>query len=199
VLYFGGGVVSGTIFLAPRAAAVRGCGGADLARGAIVTAGAHLGGAHIYWGGGPPTAFDDPQGFETIVCLETVEHVDDPAALVDHLIGLLRPGGVFVASVPTTPSVDVNPHHRHDFSEGSFRKLVGRHRLHEVDHLRQVQPVSVGSVLRRSEARMQDLRPNLLAWYAANPSSLFRRVAATLRYGFTNRYLTVAWRADDAA
>jgi SAM-dependent methyltransferase len=193
------GVGYGTHFLAERADAGTRFVGVDLAPEAIEYARAHYGGADIEFAVGDATAFDDPQGFETIVCLETVEHVDDPAALVDHLIGLLRPGGVFVASVPTTPSVDVNPHHRHDFSEGSFRKLVGRHRLHEVDHLRQVQPVSVGSVLRRSEARMQDLRPNLLAWYAANPSSLFRRVAATLRYGFTNRYLTVAWRADDAA
>ena len=40
-----------------------------------------------------------------------------PARLVAHLAGMLRPGGVLVASAPTTPSTDVNLHHLHDFTE----------------------------------------------------------------------------------
>ena len=37
---------------------------------------------------------------------------------------LLRPGGG-----GATPSMDANPHHLHDFSARSFRKLLARHDL----------------------------------------------------------------------
>lgn len=193
------GVGYGTHVLAEGVEAGTSVVGVDISEEAVDYARRRYGGPNIEFAIGDALAFDDASGFDTIVSLETVEHVEDPAALIAHLVDLLRPGGVFVASVPTTPSVDVNPHHRHDFSERSFRDLVGNHGLQEVDCLRQVQPVSVGAVARRSEARMQDLRPNLLAWYATHPGSFFRRVAATLRYGFSNRYLTVAWRPEGAA
>ena len=46
----------------------------------------------------------DADGFDTVVSLETIEHVPDPAGFVSRLVALLRPGGVFIGSVPTTPS-----------------------------------------------------------------------------------------------
>lgn len=142
-------------------------------------------------------AFEDAEGFDTIVSLETVEHVEEPGRLIERLAGLLRPGGCLVCSVPTTPSVDLNPHHRHDFSERSFRRLVADRApgLREIDALRQIQPVSPLRVLRRSERRMRERRDALPAYYLAHPGALARRVAATLRFGFSNRYLTLAWRA----
>ena len=45
---------------------------------------------------------------------------------------------------------------------------------------------------------MADLRPNLLGYYLTHPGAALRRAAATLRYGFSNRYLTVAWRSRPA-
>jgi SAM-dependent methyltransferase len=141
--------------------------------------------------------FTDPEGFDTIVSIETIEHLPEPSRFVDRIASLLRPGGILVASVPVTPSVDANPHHLHDFTERSFRRLFNRHGLVEVDRLEQDQPFGLHAVLTRSEARMQDMRRNLLAWYLGHPSSLLRRVGATLRHGFKNRYLTVAWRASE--
>jgi len=38
------------------------------------------------------------------------------------------------------------------------------------------------------------MRRNLPTWYLRHPGALLRRVASTLRHGFVNRYLTVAWR-----
>ena len=142
-------------------------------------------------------AFADAAGFDTIVSIETIEHLPDPPGFVTRLARLLRPGGVLVGSVPTTPSVDANPHHLHDFSERSFRRLFAAHGLREIAALRQVQPFGLRSVLTRSEARMAHVRPDLARWYAAHPGALLRRLAATLRYGFANRYLTVAWQAPE--
>jgi hypothetical protein len=102
---------------------------------------------------------------------------------------------VLIASVPTTPSVDVNPHHRHDFSEGSFRRLFAHHGLREIDCLRQAQRVSLRALLDRRERRLADVRPALARYYAAHPGALWRRAWSTARHGFTNRYLTVAWQA----
>lgn len=135
---------------------------------------------------------DEP--FDTIVSLETIEHLRQPAAFVARLASLLRADGVIIASVPTTPSVDGNPHHLHDFSESSFRRLFEPHGLVEVACHRQSQPFNPIRVLSNAEARTNDVRRNLGAWYMRHPGSLARRVMSTLRHGFVNRYATIVWR-----
>lgn len=141
-------------------------------------------------------AFEDAQGFDAIVSLETLEHVADPGRLIERFAALLRPGGTLIASVPTTPSTDLNPHHLHDFSARSFRRLVARRApdLREVAALEQVQRVSPLAVLRRSEPRLRDRRGALPAYYLRHPAALARRIASTLRHGFTNHYLTLVWQ-----
>jgi SAM-dependent methyltransferase len=188
------GVGYGTRLIYDRVAGADSALGVDLSEEAVAYARERYGAAHVEYRVGDALTFEDAVGFDTIVCLETVEHVEAPDALIARLAGLLRPGGVLVASVPTTPSVDVNPHHRHDFTDRSFRRLLADRGLCEVGCLRQVQPVPLFKVLGRSEVRMSDLRPNLLAYYLSHPGSLLRRAAATLRHGFANHYLTVACR-----
>jgi 2-polyprenyl-3-methyl-5-hydroxy-6-metoxy-1,4-benzoquinol methylase len=138
--------------------------------------------------------FSDSSGFDTIVSLETIEHLpSDPSVFVAKLRNLLRPGGVVIASVPTTPSVDLNPHHCHDFSERSFRALFVDAGFRARNEFRQRQGVDVLAVLRGSETRLSGLRPRLAGWYLRHPDALVRRALATLRHGFANRYLSVAW------
>ena len=169
--------------------------GVDLSQEAIAYARAHYANDRTGFVACDAMRFTDPEGFDTIVSIETIEHLREPLGFVDRIVSLLCPGGAIVASVPVTPSVDANPHHLHDFTERSFQRLFTRHDLVEVDRLEQDQPFGLRAVMSRSEARMQDMRRNLLAWYLAHPSSLFCRVASTLRHGFKNRYLTVVWRA----
>lgn len=38
--------------------------------------------------------------FDTILCLDVLEHLVDPWSVIKHLHGLLKPGGVIVASLP---------------------------------------------------------------------------------------------------
>lgn len=175
--------------------------GVDVCEPAIAYARQHSGRARLEFRVADALAFEDAAGFDTIVSLETVEHVADPGLLIERLAGLLRPGGCLIASVPTTPSVDLNPHHRRDFSERSFRRLVADRapRLREIDAMRQLQSVSPLSVLRRGERRMRDLRDSLPSYYLAHPGAFTRRILATLRFGFSNRYLTVAWRLPPEA
>jgi SAM-dependent methyltransferase len=170
----------------------------DLAPEAVAYASAHYAREGVEFTASDGLGFRDPVGFDTIVCLETLEHVPEPTLLVAHLAGLLRPGGVLVASAPTTPSTDVNLHHLHDFSEASFRRLFTDHGLSEEAALRQVQPYPIFATLTRREQRMSELRPGLVGYYLTHPRAALRRLAATLRFGFSNRYLTVAWRSRQA-
>ena len=142
--------------------------------------------------------FTAPDGFETVISLETIEHVPDPAGFVGHVRHLLNPGGVLIASAPVTPSTDANPHHLSDFTERSFRELFRGQGLREVDSLLQIQPYSPRATLARTERRTKNLRRNLLGYYVRHPRSLGRRLWTTLRHGFSNRYLTLAL-ADDRA
>jgi len=54
------------------------------------------------------TRFEDAEQFDFIASLETIEHVPQPEKFVAHLRALLKPGGMVIGSVPTTPSVDAN-------------------------------------------------------------------------------------------
>ncbi|MGQ0704308.1 MAG: class I SAM-dependent methyltransferase [Gemmatimonadales bacterium] len=132
--------------------------------------------------------------FDAVVSLETLEHIADPAAFFRALVDLVAPDGVLIASVPVTPSVDANPHHRSDFTDRAFLGMGEAHHLEMLDALRQIQPYSPLAAVLRKERRTKDLRQGLLRYYGRHPSALFRRLASLMRYGFTNRYLTIAWR-----
>jgi len=189
------GVGYGTKWMTGAAPQVRIGLGLDLDAAAVEYARERYADARTQFQQGDVLAFEDAAGFDSVVSLETIEHVPDPQRFVQRLARLLVPGGVLIASVPTTPSVDLNPHHLSDFTRHSFRRLLARNGLEEIDSLLQVQRVSPFSVLFRRELRMAGLRRNLPAWYLHHPSALLRRVGATLRYGFKNHYLTVVCRA----
>jgi len=192
------GVGYGTRLVADEAAGVERAVGVDVAPEAVAYARDHYGREGVEFTASDGLGFRDAAGFDTIVSLETLEHVPDPARLVAHLVSLLRPGGVLVASAPTTPSTDVNLHHLHDFTERSFARLFEPHGLSAEASFRQVQPYPLFATVTRREQRLADMRPALLRYYATHPGAALRRLGATLRFGFTNRYLTVAWRSKQA-
>ena len=168
--------------------------GVDVSPEAVGYAEAHYASPGLRFVCGDAMRFADEQGFDGIVSLETVEHVPDPRGLLRHLVSLLRPGGRLVTSVPTTPSVDVNPHHLHDFTARSFRRLIAELGLEELAALPQVQRVALASLRGDKRFRRENLRPNLAGYWARHPGALLKRVGATLRYGLANHYLTVVCR-----
>src|ERR1043166_1703111 len=188
------GVGYGTHLMVEKAKGIVEAIGVDLAEEAVAYARQHYATGRIQFQRHDAMTYVDTRGFDSVVSVETLEHVPEPSRLIHHLVGLIRPGGVFIASVPTTPSVDVNPYHLHDFTEYSFRRMVTRHGLRELGHLRQNQPYPLMGVLKRKEARMQDMRQHLLSYYLQHPSALGKRLWATQRYGFTNQYLTAVWQ-----
>jgi len=189
------GVGYGTRYLADRRADVVAALGADISEEAIAYARERYGNDRVRFVAADACRFSDTTGFDTIVSLETIEHLPDAERFVQQLATLLRPGGVIVGSVPTTPSVDANPYHFRDFTERSFRAMFLRHGLAEIACFEQVQPFKVAPLLAKREARAKDLRSNLPLYYLSHPTSLVRRIWCTARHGFVNRYTTIAWKA----
>lgn len=60
-------------------------------------------------------------GFNALVCFETLEHLDRPEDVIARLPVTLTQ---IVASAPIRPSVHCNPWHRRDFTVESFRALI---------------------------------------------------------------------------
>ncbi|RIL05895.1 MAG: class I SAM-dependent methyltransferase [Proteobacteria bacterium] len=192
------GVGYGTRILLERNRALGPAVGVDVSPDAVAHANAHYADARTRFVACDALAFEDAGGFDTIVSLETIEHVESPERLLAKLVSLLRPGGVLIGSVPITPSVDLNPHHRHDFTTRSFLALGARHGLAVRDRFVQVQRLALASAWRGRRFTREKLRPNLPGYYLSHPGALARRVGATLRHGLANHYLTVAWRRSDA-
>lgn len=134
--------------------------------------------------------------FDMAVSLETIEHLPDPERFLTILHGLLAPNAILVGSVPVTPSVDVNIHHLHDFTTGSFRRLLSRHGFEPFEEKGQRQPYSLFRLQReiQSKAWGLDIRPNLPAYYLKNPGKAWARFCHMLVDGTVNKYLVVAAR-----
>lgn len=135
------------------------------------------------------------QPFDTIVSLETIEHLPCPKTLVSNLVKLLSASGRLIASVPITPTLDGNPHHLHDFSQRSFLQLLAAFNLNPVEQFEQIQWWQFKGLFsaqpdQQKQHRSQGVGNAVARYYLTHPSYLLKRLYSMLRYGFSNRYLT---------
>lgn len=133
---------------------------------------------------------------DTIVSMETIEHLENPERFVLHFAKRLKKGGRFIASAPITPSMDANPYHLHDFTAKSFKKLFESAGLKEVSSVVQNQKFKPFKLLRRKERSGRVLRKNIFMYYLRNPSKLFLRIGSTFYNGFSNKYLLVVFEKE---
>ena len=93
----GGGILAEA--MASRGAAVT---GVDASEGALATARLHLeeSGVEVEYirATGEQMAEERPGAFDVVTCMELLEHVPDPASLVDACARLVRPGGHVIFS-----------------------------------------------------------------------------------------------------
>jgi SAM-dependent methyltransferase len=74
------------------------------------------------------------QPADAVVFLQTIEHLEDPGAVLDHFRSLLKPGGAVFVSTPNVltlapkgaPRSD-NPWHVHEYRLEEFERLCGEH------------------------------------------------------------------------
>jgi 2-polyprenyl-3-methyl-5-hydroxy-6-metoxy-1,4-benzoquinol methylase len=74
---------------------------------------------------------------DAIVFLQTIEHVQDPAALLDHFASMLAPGGAVFVSTPNVLTLappgaerSGNPWHVREYRPEEFRDLCAAHFTH---------------------------------------------------------------------
>lgn len=72
----------------------------------------------------------DPGSFDAVVFLQTIEHVQDPPAVLEHFRSLLAPGGVAYVSTPNVLTLappgaakSGNPWHIKEYRAEEFRAL----------------------------------------------------------------------------
>lgn len=143
--------------------------------------------------------FAAEQPFDSIVSLETIEHLPSPQRLIDNYARLLTERGRVIASVPITPTLDGNPHHLHDFSRRSFFALFRQHGLRPQAHFEQIQWWQFKGLFSKrldqaKRHRSEGVGNAVLLYYQRRPLYLFARLGSMLRYGFSNRYLTCSFQ-----
>jgi SAM-dependent methyltransferase len=74
--------------------------------------------------------FGEPESYDAVVFLQTIEHVQDPGAVLTHIRELLAPGGVAYVSTPNVltlapagQSRSDNPWHIKEYRAEEFRRL----------------------------------------------------------------------------
>ncbi len=86
---------------------------------------------------------------DAVVFLQTIEHVEDPGALLEHFRSLLAPGGAIYVSTPNVLTLappgaerSDNPWHVHEYRAAEFRELCAAHfpsvELHGLFHARKL-------------------------------------------------------------
>ncbi|MGZ5190155.1 MAG: class I SAM-dependent methyltransferase [Flavisolibacter sp.] len=130
---------------------------------------------------------------DTIVSLETIEHLSHPEIFIRNMSYQLCAGGRFIVSVPITPSMDANPYHLHDFTAKSLRNILEENGLKEIDSFIQTQSYNPFSIIRRKGERTQNIRNSLLKYYMQNPGKLLLRIRSFLVDGFNNKYLVAVF------
>ncbi|MUK26878.1 class I SAM-dependent methyltransferase [Aliivibrio fischeri] len=136
------------------------------------------------------------QRFDTIISLETIEHVPEPQKMVTHLLTQLSDNGIMIASVPTTPTVDGNPHHLHDFTVDSFYQLFAASNYQAYETFEQIQYWEFKGLFSKKESkenRSQGVGRNIVKHYIQKPSALFYRMHSIITKGLNNRYLTAVF------
>lgn len=172
--------------------------GVDIDPAAIAYAQAHYRLPNLSYQCADAQSFSAAQPFDSIVSLETIEHLPGPQQLIGNFASLLAEHGQVIASVPITPTLDGNPHHLHDFSQASFFALFSAHGLHPQRRFEQIQWWQFKGLFSKREAkqhRSEGVGNAVLQYYRKHPFYLLRRLSSMLRYGFSNRYLTCNFRA----
>lgn len=70
--------------------------------------------------------------FDHVLCIEVLEHVERPEALVEEIARVLKPGGSLLMTVPWSARLHHLPHDHHRFSRVRLTALLSAHRFGDI-------------------------------------------------------------------
>ena len=76
-------------------------------------------------GDGCAMTFDDAS-FDTVLCVQVLEHVFEPFAMLSEVVRVLKPSGHAVVMAPWTANLHLAPHHYQNFTRYWFKEACGR-------------------------------------------------------------------------
>ncbi|MEP0845640.1 MAG: methyltransferase domain-containing protein [Phycisphaerae bacterium] len=131
----GAGYGSRVLADAPR---VERCVGVDVCAETVAQAQRTYGGGKLTFRQGDLTQLPLPdQGTDTVVCLETLEHLEQPQRAIAEAARVLRPGGLLIGSVPSAEfeqrceaAYGPNPYHKTRFTHADIAARLGEHFAH---------------------------------------------------------------------
>lgn len=71
--------------------------------------------------------------FDAIICIQTMEHVDEPFQVTNEVARVLKPGGRYYVSAPMSWHQHQKPHDFFRYTSFGFRHLLEKSGLHVVD------------------------------------------------------------------
>jgi len=86
----------------------------------------NLKGAVDVWGDGGALPFVD-RSFDTVLCLELLEHVPDPDRCLAEIARTLRPGGALLVTVPFVAALHALPYDFWRYTPAGLTALLSRH------------------------------------------------------------------------
>lgn len=109
--------------------------GMDCSEDALAEARAEFSAEGVHFAKGDATSLPFPDGtFDTVVSLETIEHLARPEDAVKEFARILRPDGCLIGSVPTRAYEELaasihgeNPYHLYIFDLDEIQALLARH------------------------------------------------------------------------
>jgi len=73
------------------------------------------------------------ESYDSVVCLEVLEHVPEPAAALAEIARILRPGGILVLSVPHLSRLHEVPLDFYRYTEYGLRHLLNKYGLEVIE------------------------------------------------------------------
>ncbi len=64
--------------------------------------------------------------FDTVICFQLIEHIQDDRSLLSEIYRVLKPGGKLLLTTPNKEmSLSRNPYHMREYKTSEFRTLIG--------------------------------------------------------------------------
>ena len=128
--------------------------------------------------------------FDTVICINVLEHLRRPAAVLVHARNLLMPEGELIVSTYVTPTSDFNPTHLSDFSAGSFRRMLRKAGFaieQELFRYKRFQPGRALSLMKNRKGASEERSGprSLMIYYLGHPIKALRRAKSLLADGLT--------------